>query len=61
MTHVVDATGCGDAFRSGLLYGFSQGWNIQKSVQLGNILGGIKIGFMGGQNHTFTREQIDTL
>lgn len=44
---IVDATGCGDAFRSGLLLGLSHGWNIEKCVKLGNILGGIKISFMG--------------
>ena len=58
---VLDATGCGDAFRSGLLYGLSEGWSLEKSAQLGNILGGIKIGYMGGQNHTFSREQIDII
>ncbi len=58
---ILDATGCGDVFRSGLLYGLSEWWTLQKSAELGNILGGIKIGYMGGQNHTFTREQIDTI
>ncbi len=58
---ILDATGCGDAFRSGFLYGLSEGWNIEKSAQLGNILGGIKIGYMGWQNHIFTREKIDQI
>lgn len=40
---VIDATGCGDAFRSGLVYGLSEGWSLQRSVQLGNIIGSIKI------------------
>ena len=30
----LDATGCGDAYRAGLLYGLSHGWNIEKSAQL---------------------------
>ena len=54
----IDATGCGDAFRGGLLYGLSEGWDLEKSCKLGSILGGIKIEHIGGQNHTFTRESV---
>lgn len=56
-----DATGCGDAFRGGLLYGLSEGWSIEKSCRLGSVLGGIKIEHVGGQNHTFTRESVDEI
>lgn len=59
--HTVDATGCGDSLRSGLLYGLSEWWDIVKSLQLGNILWGIKISSMGWQNHTFTHEQINMI
>lgn len=58
---MVDATGCGDAFRGGLLYGLSEGWDIEKSCKLGSILGGIKIEHIGGQNHSFTKESIDII
>ncbi len=58
---IVDATGCGDAFRAGLLYGLSERWDIRKSALLWSILGGIKIGFMGWQNHSFTSELINHL
>lgn len=57
---VVDATGCGDSFRAGLLYGLSEWWSIERSVQLGNIIGGIKIESMGGQNHTINKDTINT-
>ncbi len=57
----IDATGCGDAFRAGLLYGLSEKWDIEKSCRLGSILGGIKIEHIGGQNHTFSKESITTL
>lgn len=57
----VDATGCGDAFRGGLLYGLSEGWDIEKSCKLGSVLGGIKIEHTGGQNHTFTKETITAI
>jgi adenosine kinase len=58
--NIVDATGCGDSFRAGLLYGLSEWWTTNKSVQLGNIIGGIKIESMGGQNHTINKNTINT-
>jgi adenosine kinase len=58
---VVDATGCGDAWRAGLLYGVDTGWDLEKSARLGSILGGIKIGSIGGQNHTLDKSHIDIL
>ena len=48
---VVDPTGCGDAFRGGLLYGLERGWALERCVALGNRLGALKIGTRGGQNH----------
>ncbi len=59
--HIVDATGCGDSYRSGLLYGLSEGWNITKSCQLGSIIGGIKIQYMGPQNHSLDKENINAI
>jgi adenosine kinase len=49
---VVDPTGCGDAFRGGLLYGLSHGWDLVKAVQLGNRLGALKIAVAGPQNYS---------
>jgi adenosine kinase len=48
---LVDPTGCGDAFRAGLLYGLERGWSLTQSARLGNRLGAIKISSRGGQNH----------
>lgn len=48
---VVDPTGCGDALRAGLLYGLEKGWPAVNCAQLGNLLGSIKIGYRGTQNH----------
>jgi adenosine kinase len=48
---VLDPTGCGDAFRGGLLYGLERGWSLVRSVALGNRLGALKIACRGGQNH----------
>ena len=48
---VVDPTGCGDAFRGGLLFGLERGWSLVRSVALGNRMGAIKIAQRGPQNH----------
>ena len=52
---VVDPTGCGDAFRGGLLYGLSNGWDLVKAVALANRIGAIKIAAAGPQNYTLDR------
>ena len=48
---VVDPTGCGDAFRGGLLYGLERGWDLERSVDLGNRMGALKIEQRGPQHH----------
>jgi adenosine kinase len=55
---LVDPTGCGDAFRGGLLFGLSQGWDLIKSVALANRIGAIKIAVAGPQNHKLDRASI---
>lgn len=57
-TEVVDPTGCGDAFRAGLLYGLQQNWDWQTTGQLASVMGALKIAHQGGQNHKPTLEQI---
>ena len=52
---VVDPTGCGDAFRAGLLFALSSGQDLLQAVALGNRLGAAKIASRGGQNYRFTR------
>jgi adenosine kinase len=55
---VLDPTGCGDAFRAGLLYGIASGFDWPVSGRLASLLGSIKIAQRGGQNHHFTRDEI---
>jgi adenosine kinase len=50
-THVIDPTGCGDAFRAALLYGLERGWSLARCAALGNRLGALKIAERGPQNH----------
>jgi adenosine kinase len=58
---VVDPTGCGDAYRAGLLYGIANRWDWQRTGRLASLLGSLKIGSRGGQNHTLGRDAIASL
>ncbi|MDY0011834.1 MAG: carbohydrate kinase family protein [Rhodocyclaceae bacterium] len=53
-----DPTGCGDAYRAGLLHGIQQGWGWEKTGRLASLMGAIKIASRGGQNHAPSREVI---
>ena len=53
-TAVVDPTGCGDAWRSAMLFGLDQGWDLWRCAELGNKVGAIKIASRGPQNYSLT-------
>lgn len=55
---VVDPTGCGDAYRAGLLYGIANGFDWLTTGRLASVMGAIKIAHRGGQNHQPSREEI---
>jgi adenosine kinase len=55
---LVDPTGCGDAYRAGLLYGIAHGWDWQQTGRLASLLGSLKIASRGGQNHVIDQETI---
>jgi len=56
ISEAVDPTGCGDAYRAGILYGLSQGFDWKVCGQIGSLCGAIKIEQSGTQQHTFTHE-----
>ncbi|OGA73752.1 MAG: sugar kinase [Betaproteobacteria bacterium RIFCSPLOWO2_12_FULL_65_14] len=56
---VVDPTGCGDAYRAGLLYGIAHGWDWPSTGKLGSLMGAIKVAHRGAQNHAPAREEIE--
>ena len=58
---IVDPTGCGDAYRAGLLYGIAQGWDWLTCGRLASTMGAIKIASRGGQNHQPSRADIENL
>ncbi len=53
---LVDPTGCGDAYRAGLLYGIAKGMDWEVTGRMAALLGAIKIEQHGTQNHTFDRD-----
>lgn len=55
---VVDPTGCGDAYRAGLLYGIVNELDWPTTGRLASLMGSIKIAHQGGQNHVLTAEEI---
>jgi adenosine kinase len=55
---VVDPTGCGDAYRAGLIHGLLHSLDWQTSGRLAALLGAIKIESRGPQNHAFTRAEL---
>jgi adenosine kinase len=56
---VQDPTGCGDAYRAGLLYGISHGLDWPTTGRLASVMGALKIEHAGAQRHTPSRAQIE--
>jgi adenosine kinase len=56
---VVDPTGCGDAYRAGLIHGLLHGYDWETTGRIASLLGAIKIEARGTQNHRFTREEFE--
>lgn len=54
----VDPTGCGDAFRGGLLHGLATGLGWPVAARLGSVLGAMKIERRGPQNHEVDRDRV---
>jgi adenosine kinase len=57
----IDPTGCGDAFRAGLLYGIENQLDMETTGRLGSLMGALKIACQGPQNHTPSFELIQEL
>jgi adenosine kinase len=56
---LVDPTGCGDAYRAGLIHGLLHGLDWEATGRVASLLGAIKIESRGPQNHEFTRAEFD--
>ncbi|HLG25717.1 MAG TPA: carbohydrate kinase family protein, partial [Candidatus Gracilibacteria bacterium] len=54
---IADPTGCGDAFRAGVLMGLRRGFAIQKSCMVGALIATYSLEQPGTQNHRFTMDE----
>lgn len=57
---LADPTGCGDAYRAGLLYGIMNEYDWETTGRIASLLGAIKMEHNGTQNHSFTMESFNT-
>jgi adenosine kinase len=55
---VQDPTGCGDAFRAGLIHGILNDLDLVTCCRIGSVMGGIKVAVQGPQNHTPILDEI---
>lgn len=56
---LADPTGCGDAYRAGLLYGLLHGMDWETTGRIASLMGALKIECHGTQNHRFDRQAFD--
>jgi adenosine kinase len=56
---IVDPTGCGDAYRAGLLHGLMHGLDWETTGRIASLMGAIKIAARGTQNHRFTQLEFE--
>jgi len=54
---IKDPTGCGDAYRAGLLYGLQNNLDWETTGRIASLMGAIKIEKAGTQNHGFTMDE----
>ncbi|MDR2625480.1 MAG: carbohydrate kinase family protein [Zoogloeaceae bacterium] len=55
---LIDPTGCGDAYRAGILYGILNHLDWEETGRLASLMGALKIENQGAQNHHPTRAEI---
>ena len=55
---VVDPTGCGDAYRAGLIYGLTHGMDLATTGRIASVMGALKIAHAGTQNQIFTLDEL---
>ncbi len=59
VSETVDPTGCGDAYRAGLLYGLQNEMDWESTGRIASVMGAMAIEHAGTQNHRFTRDEFD--
>lgn len=61
VNQAIDPTGCGDAYRAGLIYGILNKLTWKQIGQLSNVIGAIKVQSSGTQNHKLTFEGLEKI
>ena len=56
---IKDPTGCGDAYRAGLLYGLMNNMDWETTGRLSSLMGMINIEVNGTQNHSFNKDELE--
>jgi adenosine kinase len=56
---ILDPTGCGDAYRAGLVFGLQNGLDWETTGRIASLMGSIKIAHTGTQHHRFTRDEFE--
>ncbi len=51
---ITDPTGCGDAYRAGLIFGLMRGYELSTCGRIASLMGALKIEHPGTQNQRFT-------
>jgi adenosine kinase len=57
---IVDPTGCGDAYRAGLIHGLQNGLDWETTGRIASLMGSIKIAHAGTQHHRFAPDEFAT-
>jgi adenosine kinase len=55
---IADPTGCGDAYRAGLIHGIQNDLDLVTSCRIGSVMGALKVAAQGPQNHSPTADEI---
>jgi len=58
-SRIVDPTGCGDAFRAGVLMGLRRGLPIEKAGKAGAVIATYNLEHSGTQTHSFTLQEFN--
>lgn len=56
---LADPTGCGDAYRAGLLFGLQRGLDWPTTGRIASLMGSLKIAHHGTQNHRFSHGEFE--
>ena len=55
---ILDPTGCGDAYRAGMIYALTNDLDLETGCRIGSVMGSLKVAVQGPQNHEHTQDEI---